>query len=77
MTKLSGIVRREVVGEDGKLYVITLTAEGITMREKGRRTTFGPLSYAWLHFRAVSGQVEAERRSIGRAKRVSRNLLTL
>jgi hypothetical protein len=62
VTRLSGVLRREVTGEDGKSYMITLTAEGITMREKGRRTTFGPLSYSWLHFRAVSGTVEAKRR---------------
>lgn len=74
MTKLTGVLRREVTGMDGKTYIITLTAEGIVMREKSRRTQYGPLDYGHLHFRAAAQTVEAERvRNV--RKRVTRSLI--
>lgn len=75
MTKLSGVVRRVVTDEAGKEYILTLTAEGIVMREKGRRTQFGPLSYSWLHFTAVARTVASERTNTARRKQVSRSLI--
>jgi hypothetical protein len=75
MTKLTGVVRREVTGEDGRAYIITLTAEGLMLREKGRRTVYGPLAYPFLHYTAVARTVAAERTSTARRKHVSRNLL--
>lgn len=75
MTKLSGIVRREVTGPGGESFVITLTADGIMMREKGRRTAFGPLAYSFLHYTAVARTVIADRTKSTRAKRVSRSLI--
>lgn len=73
-TKLSGVLKRVVTGEDGKEYIITLTAEGIVMREKGRRIQFGPLGYPFLHYTAAARTVVAERTST-RRKNVSRSLI--
>lgn len=78
MTKLDGVVRREVTGEDGKQYIITLTADGIMMREKGRRTAFGPLSYSYLHTHAAIKTVNAQRAAstAPRKRKVSRSLIS-
>lgn len=73
-TKLSGVLKREVAGMDGKTYIITLTAEGVMMREKNRRTQYGPLDYSFLHFKAAAQTVEAERVRSSR-RRVSRSLI--
>lgn len=75
MTKLSGILRREVTGMDGKAYILTLTADGVMIREKNSRTTFGPLDYSFLHYRAAAQTVEADRVRSARSKRVSRSLI--
>jgi hypothetical protein len=75
MTKLAGVLKREVTGMDGKTYIITLTAEGVMMREKNRRTQYGPLDYSFLHFKAAAQTVEADRVRSARSKRVSRSLI--
>jgi hypothetical protein len=75
MTKLAGVLKREVTGMDGKTYIITLTAEGVMMREKNRRTQYGPLDYSFLHFKAAAQTVEAERVRSARRKNVSRSLI--
>ena len=74
-TRLSKPVVRVVpTRRDGDL-VITLTAEGIMVREKGRRTTYGPISYgkvlldgARMHV-AEQKRLKAERRKAARAGR--------
>jgi hypothetical protein len=43
-TKLTKPVTREING-----LIVTLTAGGITTREKGRRTEYGPVSYRAVH----------------------------
>lgn len=73
MTKLSGVVKREVVDATGAAFILTLTADGVMMREKGRRTQYGPLPYSWLHFTAVARTVDSERRNTKR--KVSRSLI--
>lgn len=75
MTKLTGVVKRSVTGPNGEEFIITLTAEGIVIREKGRRTTYGPLAYSFLHYTAVARTVAAERITTARRKQVSRSLI--
>lgn len=77
MTKLSGVVKRAVTSPSGEEFIITLTADGIMMREKGRRVQFGPLPYSWLHFTAAARTVAAERNAdrTSRKRKVSRSLI--
>jgi len=78
MTKLSKPVSREVTGLDGKPMIATLTAEGLLLREKGKRKAFlMPYDYAY----ARAAMLEADRiRAHGGTKRrpkVKRGLLGL
>jgi hypothetical protein len=59
----------------GRDLIITLTPEGITVREKGRRTTYGPISYGKLLLDGARLYVEAEKRrkaELRKARRLSR-----
>lgn len=56
--------------------VITLAPEGVYVREKGRRTTYGPLSYGALKLRCAQVNADAIRQQRKR-RRVTRNLLKL
>jgi hypothetical protein len=60
-TKLTKPVRREIAAENGMTLIIELTPAGIMIKEKGRRTAYGPLSYAALHIRGA--QLEAAHRA--------------
>lgn len=84
MTKLSGTLTRRVsvvigTNTDGTPitfdYIVTLTADGVMMREAGRRQTFGPLTYGYLHQTAAAKTVAAERTNTARRKRISRSLI--
>ncbi len=55
--------------------VVTLTPEGIYLREHGRRLKVGPLDLATLYTRGVRAQVEAKRVTKTRRKRITRGLL--
>lgn len=49
-TKLKlNTVRREVQATTSERLIVSLTPSGITTREKGRRTEYGPIPYAHLH----------------------------
>ena len=80
-TKLKGdaSLSREVIGNDGKSYRITLKEDGVYMREKGRRGDFGPLSYGYVYLQ-LGKQAAIEH--MGKAKepravrRITRGLLT-
>lgn len=65
-------VRREVDG-----MVVTVTREGLMLREKGRRYEVGPLSYHALYLMGVRAQVDAKRRekAVTRKLRVKRGLV--
>lgn len=56
--------------------IITLAPEGVYVREKGKRTSYGPLAYGALKLRCAMVNAEATRQS-RRTRRVSRNLLKL
>lgn len=85
-TILSKPVAREVVS-GGKWYVVTMTHAGITIREKGKRTTFGPVSWGLIFVQgakfAAAAHIherEQKREERGGRKRrhhVSRGLLSL
>lgn len=85
-TKLKGdaTLSREVIGNDGKVYRVTLAADGIYMREKGRRGDFGPLSYGYVYLQLgkqaaiekISGAASVTRNT-ARKRSVTRGLLTI
>jgi hypothetical protein len=56
---------------DGDL-VITLTAEGVTVREHGRRRTYGPIPYGKLLLDGARMYVEAEKRAKAEARKARR-----
>ncbi len=58
MTKLTKTVRREVQLALTEPGVIELTHEGIYIREKGRRTKYGPITYS--HVFMLGARMKAE-----------------
>ena len=58
MTKLTKTVRREVQLALTEPGVIELTREGIYIREKGRRTKYGPITYS--HVFMLGARMKAE-----------------
>lgn len=76
-TKLTGskIVRREVQGTMSERLIVALTSAGVTVREKGRRTTYGPLPYAWLYLQGAKMMAEArmKEKRAGRKFRAKRS----
>jgi hypothetical protein len=71
------IPAQRVTREIGK-YLVTLTVDGLVIREKGRRLDVGPLSYEILYndsLQRQAGLMPIKARS-GSAKRVSRGLLS-
>jgi hypothetical protein len=73
MTTLTKPVSRLDARND---LIITLAPEGIYVREKGRRTTYGPLAYGALKLRCAMVNAEATR-AARKPRRVTRNLLKL
>ena len=49
MTHLSKRVRRETNAGSYGPVIVTLAPEGIYTREKGRRTTYGPIAFSHIH----------------------------
>jgi len=66
-----------VTREIGK-YLVTLTIEGLVIREKGRRLDVGPLSYEVLYTDALQRQAGFSpiKARTGSTKKVSRGLLS-
>jgi len=76
-TKLSSKVVREVESKDGRTFIVTLSPEGLYMREKRRRGDFGPLDYGYLYLKAGTlAAVEKMTEKRSRPKKVSRGLLS-
>jgi hypothetical protein len=71
-TRLTKPVRRVVTTRRSGELVITLTAEGLTFREKGRRTTYGPLDPGALFIMAVRQHIDAEKRRKAEARKAAR-----
>ena len=60
MTELKRPVRRETLDSyRGRPIVVELTREGVRVKEKGRRTWFGPYTYRQLFARLA--QLEGDR----------------
>lgn len=53
--------------------VVTLTPEGVTLRDKGTRTVYGPLPYGWLKLKAAERMAEQRRAARGK-RRVRRGV---
>lgn len=73
-TKLTGALSREITIDQGVLrgeWIITATGYGITVRQKGRRAPWGPVSWGAVVFQAA--KLEAAGKPIRR--RATRNLL--
>lgn len=70
-TPLRKAVRREVQSARHGALVVTAAAEGLYVREKGRRTTYGPLAWGQLFQLGVQASV-AEQRKLKAAARNAR-----
>lgn len=55
-------VAREVRTPDGRELILTLAPSGVLVREKGRRTTYGPISYGAILSLGAKQEAEARRR---------------
>ena len=71
------IPAQTVTREVGK-YLVTLTVDGLVIREKGRRLDVGPLSYEILYQDSLQRQagLAPVKARTGSSKRVSRGLLS-
>ena len=59
MTRLGlKTVKREVETASGTTLVVSFTPAGVTTREKGRRTVYGPIPYGKLHL--LGAQMKAD-----------------
>lgn len=72
-TTLTKAVAR-LIERDG--LVVTLAPEGVYVREKGKRTQYGPLAYGRLLVKAAEVNAEAIR-SERKSRKVTRGLLSL
>lgn len=72
------VVPAQSVTREVGTYLVTLTVDGITIREKGRRLEVGPLSYEVLYKDSLQRQAGLSpiKARVGSAKRVSRGLLS-
>lgn len=67
MTKLGRPVRREVESRTYGPLIIALTAEGLYLREKGRRTSY-LMPYGLAYQISVEAEVRARKRQRRRTK---------
>lgn len=78
-SKIKGLLEREVVTVDGKVLVASLTSEGVYMREKGRRTKYGPVGWGYIFHRGAEMAAirEREERTTRKVvRKMSRGLLS-
>lgn len=68
--KIPRLVRR--LTEDD--LIVTLTPDGVMLREKGRRTQYGPLPYGWLKLRAAERMAEQRRAARAGARQIRRKV---
>ena len=75
MTSLTKKVRREAQGGSYGPIIVTLAPEGIYTREKGRRTTYGPITFSAIHTlgaRQRAIEIKTERTKARLARRLAR-----
>lgn len=71
-TRLQRPVKRVVpTRRDGEL-VITLTSEGVMVRQKGRRTSYGPIPYGKLLLDGARMYIAAEKQRKAAARAAKR-----
>lgn len=61
MTALTRPVRRSVTAPRSGNLVVEITAEGLRLREKGRRTWFGPAPWGALYVALARMEADARR----------------
>lgn len=61
---------------DGKLHVARMTPEGVYLREKGKRTEYGPVSWGLILLKGAQSEADASRKERHFTRRVSRSLLS-
>jgi hypothetical protein len=73
MTELTKPVTRRVrfkpSGYSARELIVRIAPEGLYLREAGRRTWYGPMSWNSLHVRAAELSVEPTRRQAAVARR--------
>ena len=75
MTRLGlKTVRREVETASGTTLVVSFTSAGITTREKGKRTTYGPIPYGKLHILGAMMLVEQRKREKKERQKIRKQL---
>lgn len=74
MTRLTRNVKREVAGSYHEKLIVTLTADGVAIREKGRRTTYGPLPYPWLYLQGAKQRADEVMKARKAARKHRRRL---
>lgn len=75
MTPLTDSLTREVVLHDGKARVVRIAPEGVYIREKGKRTEYGPVAWTWIELQGAKQAANAamqERAATRAARRASR-----
>jgi hypothetical protein len=72
-TRLRSNVAREVRSPDGREMIVILAPSGVLIREKGKRTTYGPISYGAVFSLGAKQEAEAQRRE--RKPRVRRSVI--
>lgn len=75
MTHLTKSVRREAHTSYGPI-IITLAPEGIYTREKGRRTTYGPIALGKIHTLGAQMKADEIRRARAAARKARKALRT-
>lgn len=73
MTTLTKSVRRSLEASD---LVVEMAPVGIRMREKGRRTWFGPIPWARLYLILAQAEADARRRARPLPARAARGLIS-
>ena len=71
-TRLTKPVKRVVPSRTHGALVLTLTVEGVMVREQGRRLTYGPIPYGKLLQDGARMYIEAEKRRKAELKKARR-----
>ena len=75
MTRLGlKTVKREVETASGTTLVVSFTPAGVTTREKGRRTVYGPIPYGKLHLLGAQMKADEAKRERAAKKKLRREL---
>lgn len=62
MITIAKPVRRRVFDPHHGELVVTMRPEGIEVREKGRRTTYGPVTYGFVYLTGARMRADEDRK---------------